>query len=372
MHRRAQSILGLVFLALIIAAAGPESGRAQTSQRCFPETGYCIEGRIREFWEQNGGLPVFGYPTSALQIETIENRPLQVQWFERNRLELHPENSRPYDVLLGRLGPDRLAQQGRDWFAFPKSEPQPGCRYFAETGHNVCGALLTAWRSNGLEIDGRGGKSEAENLALLGLPLSDAQLETLGNGQAYTVQWFERARLELHPENQPPYDVLFGLMGNEIRGGSNNEPPAPAPALSGQTQQIGPLYDSDRDQEYSLEITLKSFRWSNGDRYDTPRSGSVYVVAQVSVKNLGPGVASSIGATALQTMDARGAIYDYDYVSDLMRDCYQERVTLVPGGSVEGCVSFEVPATGRGDLIFAPYKYNKLDPGRYLSFNLRP
>ena len=49
-------------------------------------------------------------------------RPFQVQWFERNRLELHPENARPYDVLLGRLGADRLAQQGRDWFTFPKSE----------------------------------------------------------------------------------------------------------------------------------------------------------------------------------------------------------------------------------------------------------
>jgi hypothetical protein len=31
---------------------------AQANERCFPETGLCITGRIREFWEQNGGLPV--------------------------------------------------------------------------------------------------------------------------------------------------------------------------------------------------------------------------------------------------------------------------------------------------------------------------
>ena len=33
------------------------------------------------------------------------------------------------------------------------------------------------------------------------------------NGQAYTVQYFERAVFEHHPENQPPYDVLLSLLG---------------------------------------------------------------------------------------------------------------------------------------------------------------
>src|SRR5207249_3288184 len=90
-----------------------------------------------------------------------------------------------------------------------------GCRFFSETGHNVCGDILKAWRASGLEFDRRRGKSEAENLALFGLPLSDAQTETV-EGKDYTVQWFERARFELHPENQPPYNVLLGLLGNEV------------------------------------------------------------------------------------------------------------------------------------------------------------
>ncbi len=28
---------------------------------------------------------------------------------------------------------------------------------------------------------------------------------------------FERNRFELHPENAPPYDVLLGLLGKEVR-----------------------------------------------------------------------------------------------------------------------------------------------------------
>jgi hypothetical protein len=203
------TVLGL----LMLLAGRPQSGaQAQDDRHCFPETGFCIAGRIRAFWEQNGGLPVFGFPIAPQQEQVIEGQPFQTQWFERNRLELHPENAPPYDVLLGRLGVDRLAQQGRDWTRFPGGVPQPGCRFFPETGHNICADILKAWRANGLEFDGRRGKSEAENLALFGMPVSDPQTEQI-DGTAYTVQWFERARFELHPENAPPYNVLLGRLG---------------------------------------------------------------------------------------------------------------------------------------------------------------
>jgi len=227
-HTRFMALLGYTMVALL-AASNLGSTRAQTEQRCFPETTFCIAGRIREFWEQNGGLPVFGFPVGSQQEELIEGRPFQVQWFERNRLELHPENAQPYDVLLGRLGADRLAQQGREWQAFPQSPAANGCRYFPETGHNACGDILAAWRASGLEFDGVAGKSDAENLALFGLPLSDPQTEVI-EGKPYTVQWFERARFELHPENDPPYNVLLGLLGNEIRtGGVPSTPTPPTP-----------------------------------------------------------------------------------------------------------------------------------------------
>jgi hypothetical protein len=202
---------------------------AQTSERCFAETGLCISGRIREFWEQNGGLPVFGLPLGPQQQLQSDGRTVEAQWFERHRIELHPENARPYDVLLGRLGGDLLEQQGRDWHAFPASEPQPGCRSFPETGHNLCGDFLAAWRASGVEVDGRPGTTEAESLALFGLPLSDQVQEEI-EGREYTVQWFERARFELHPENQPPYRVLFGLLGTEVHGPPSPIQPAPPPS----------------------------------------------------------------------------------------------------------------------------------------------
>lgn len=200
---------------LQVAAPGLLLATPVLTARCFTETGHCIDGRIRQFWEQNGGLPVFGYPITAQRTEIIEGQPLQVQWFERNRLELHPDNAPPYDVLLGRLGVDVLEKEGRDWQTFPTSDTQPDCLYFKQTQQNVCGDILAAWQSSGLDLDGQPGPNAAESLALFGLPVSPLQTETI-DGQTLQVQWFERARFELHPANAPPYNVLLGLLGRSI------------------------------------------------------------------------------------------------------------------------------------------------------------
>jgi hypothetical protein len=121
-------------------------------------------------------------------------------------------------VLLGRLGADVLAKQGRDWQQFPKSGGTSGdCRYFPETDHTVCEPFLSYWQSHGLEFDGKPGYSAGESLALFGLPLSERHPEVLSDGKTYIVQWFERARFELHPENAPPYNVLLGLLGVEMK-----------------------------------------------------------------------------------------------------------------------------------------------------------
>jgi len=233
-----------VLLALVTGAFGslPAATMAQSNERCFSETGFCISGRIREFWEQNGGLAVFGLPLGPQQdVTDAGGRTVQAQWFERHRLELHPENPVPYDVLLGRLGADRLAQLGRPWQPGGASDESGAgdaerCRLFAETGHVVCDQFLEAWRRYGLSFPGVRGTSFEESLALFGLPLTAATTETI-DGKEYLVQWFERARFELHPENQPPYNVLFGRLGAELNSSGNQA--APAPGGDGQVLVAG-------------------------------------------------------------------------------------------------------------------------------------
>ncbi|MFZ9858977.1 MAG: thermonuclease family protein [Roseiflexaceae bacterium] len=189
---------------------------AYAAEQCFAETGYCIDGRIAEFWNKQGGLSVFGFPIGPAETITVDGKQITQQNFERQRIEYHPSNAKPYDILLGRLGADVLAGQGRDWFAFDKSGSQPGCMYFAQTNQSVCGLILERWKATGVELDGRRGLTDAERLALHGLPLSGLVTETLSDGRQYQVQWFERTRIELHPQNQPPYNVQQGLLGREL------------------------------------------------------------------------------------------------------------------------------------------------------------
>jgi cell wall-associated NlpC family hydrolase len=174
-------------------------------------TGHDVAGRFQSFYDQSGGLPVFGY---ALSGPVYENN-LFVQYFERQRFEWHPENAgTPYEVLLGRLGFDTAKAQGllTTWPFQPQPAPSadnPDCTYFAETGHSLCRGFRDYWHAHGLEF-GDEGVSYRESLALFGYPLSD---EYVDQATGETVQYFERARFEYHPDNPAPYQVVLGLRG---------------------------------------------------------------------------------------------------------------------------------------------------------------
>lgn len=55
-------------------------------------------------------------------------------------------------------------------------------------------------------------QAEPNALKYFGLPFEDTKQEILSDGHPYTVQWFERARFELHGNT-----VMLGLVGYEAR-----------------------------------------------------------------------------------------------------------------------------------------------------------
>lgn len=217
----------MVLLVVLVGSASAAPVAAQ-DQRCFPETGQCISGPIRTYWERNGGLPVFGFPTTVQTVEDVEGVALQVQWFERDRLEIQPDGR----VTAGRLGARLLELRGTPWQQGP-NQAGAGCRVFAETGHQICGKLRTYWERNG-------------GLERFGFPLTGEFSEATASG-TFVVQYFERRRMELHPENAPPFDVLLGLLGNEVRalsGGAPAPAPAPAPQPTPAPQPPPPSYNA--------------------------------------------------------------------------------------------------------------------------------
>ena len=267
--RRSRWLTLLLGLALTPTLATPAAAKPAPAPQCFtvPSITNCLDGRFRSFWNDNGGLPVFGYPFTAQRAETNADthQVYQTQWFERNRFELHPENAPPYDVLLGRLGAEGLARLGRGFEpARPGPTPKTRCQTFSVGGQPqaVCDPFLKYWESHGLEFDGRAGFSFAESLALFGLPLTYPQLETNPNGDRVVTQWFERARFEDHGDK----GVLLGLLGNEAKPPASPptagvQLPAPAYVLANQQLQrietdgsAGPVISADG--EWAIRATV--------------------------------------------------------------------------------------------------------------------
>jgi hypothetical protein len=217
MVRRFMTLVVLLVALTVIPHGNPVLAQ---DQRCFPETNQCIGGVIRQYWERNGGLPVFGFPITALAVETnADGFTGPTQWFERDRLEDHGGT-----VMAGRLGAQKLAAEGRPWEGLPKvSSAGQDCLFFAVTGHSLCPPFRAYWERNG-------------GLARFGYPISEPGVERNAAGFSGTTQWFERRRMEAHPENRPPFNILLGLLGSEVRAGT---PPPAGGAISGQVRFRG-------------------------------------------------------------------------------------------------------------------------------------
>jgi hypothetical protein len=193
------------------------------AQQTFPQTGKMVRGSFLAYWYSNGGLAQQGLPLTDEFEETnpSNGKTYRVQYFERARFEAHPENAAPYNVLLGLLGTEQFGTK------YPQGGPAragacaSGEQEFAQTGHCVGPRFNEYWKANG-------------GLAQQGLPLSEEFAEVNpSDGKTYSVQYFERARFEYHPENAAPYNVLLGLLGGEqykakYGGGTPQTSPVPS------------------------------------------------------------------------------------------------------------------------------------------------
>ena len=198
--------------------AGP--GQAQESARYFPQTQHTIRGQFLFYWTDQGGLAQQGFPISEefQEKSDLNGQMYNVQYFERAVFEQHPENQPPYNTLLSQLGTFQYRHK------YPNEAPNQQAstanpRKFAQTGKTLGGQFRTYWENHG-------------GLAQQGFPISEEFQEKSDlNGQIYTVQYFERAVFEQHPENAgTPYEVLLSQLGTFQYRAKYQNPPPPSPS----------------------------------------------------------------------------------------------------------------------------------------------
>ncbi len=167
------------------------NGRDFQPARYFPETRQVVGPAFLLYYNSHGGPATFGLPIAP---ETAQGDRV-VQYFERARLE-RPAAGGP--VTLGLIGRELTAAQGRAFPPTARANPNdPDTQWFAATQQAIGQPFLSYWRQHGGE-------------EIFGLPISPVVVED-HNGQQLRVQYFERARFELHGNT-----VNLGLVGSEV------------------------------------------------------------------------------------------------------------------------------------------------------------
>lgn len=182
----------------------------------YPETGHFLGGGFRDFWNNHGGLYVFGYPITE-EYNAANGR--RTQYFERARFEWFPENTgTPYEVQLGLMGTESTYER-----VFPQTPPRANDanhRFFPETSHVMMWGFKTIWESKG-------------GLTIFGLPISEEMMEILpADNKWHIVQYFERARFEYWPNFAPGERVLVSDLGRRLAP-RELMPPLPPDATPG-------------------------------------------------------------------------------------------------------------------------------------------
>jgi hypothetical protein len=358
MARRILSALVLVSIVVTLVAwprqTTAQAGVADTfppyQARYFGETGHSAVNWFLEFWKNTpNALFVLGFPISQPFIEESFTNPGQfyrVQYFERAVLEEHPENfgqqgNRFY--ILGRLMGTRLVQGRESEAPFQRVQNPGDGTYDSVTGHtlrNSPAPFRDFWLNNGgLEVFGR--------------PLSEQFQEVnAADGQTYWVQYFERQRMEWHPNQPDPrYRVLLGLLGNEYRDRFHRNNPAfnfrtadnalPRPFIYGYNAHLYGQGTSWQDRNRVLTLSKNSnvywirqqVRWE----YLHDRSGAIYwgelddIVADAHAQGVNL-LISVVGSPAWATsngsngMPARKHFSDFAFFMGEMAARYRGRV----------------------------------------------
>lgn len=182
-------MLGVV-LALSGAVGSSVGAQSQGNVEYFPETGHTVSGEfLGKYFSTSNFELLYGLPITEAFLDPRTGR--QVQYFERARFELYPEQPPELRVRLTPLG-EFLRTEGQ-----PANIAQPtaACQTFTETNHTACYAFLDFYHANGGSVS-------------FGYPVSELQYH-----EGRLVQYFHFARFEWHPERQAGERVRLTNLG---------------------------------------------------------------------------------------------------------------------------------------------------------------
>lgn len=177
----------LGWILIVSLAPGISAGAQAEDTQYFPETGHHVKGDFLRFYKSvSDPQLVFGYPITE-QMTSRDGKT--VQYFQRARLELHPDLPQNQRVQLTSVGQALYQASNQLQLGNPA-----GCELFS-TGYSVCFAFLDFYKANG-------------GAAQFGNPISPFEFH-----ENLIVQYFEKARFEWRADRPEAQRVVLTDLG---------------------------------------------------------------------------------------------------------------------------------------------------------------
>jgi len=188
-------LLVIPVLVSVLGVTQTKTTAAQGEQReYFSETGHWVLGDFLSAYRSVADPALlYGLPITDEFVSAVAGGR-RVQYFEHVRFELRPENPPELRVVKSELG-QTLYDQEQPGAVIPLPQGDTGCRYYQETGFQVCYAFLDFFDSYG-------------GIDQFGYPVSE-----LEQHDTFAVQYFQFARLEWHPEQSVGQQVILTDVG---------------------------------------------------------------------------------------------------------------------------------------------------------------
>jgi hypothetical protein len=192
----------LVALVMLLSALGWSPSLAQTTpQQYFPDTGHTVSGDfLKAYLSVKDPLQLYGLPITDAFLDGSSGRT--IQYFQRARFELYSDQ--PPELRIRRTPLGQLMYNPGP--VVPVPENFPACRFYIETGKQVCYAFLDFFSANG-------------GVAQFGYPISNFELH-----DERIVQYFQNARLEWHPEYPAGQKVTVTDLGKRYFDAHGEDP----------------------------------------------------------------------------------------------------------------------------------------------------
>lgn len=183
-------LFGALLALSLLLSTGLTAFAQSPDPEFFDETGHYVGGDFLAYYRSiPNATTTLGYPIT----EAVMKDGQTIQYFQRGRMELHPELPEGQRVRLTPIGRE-MYRQGEQLSIFNPF----ACRYFPATGFSVCYAFLDFYKLHGGE-------------ERFGQPISPFEYRN-----DLIVQYFEYARFEWKPSNQEGERVVIADLGREF------------------------------------------------------------------------------------------------------------------------------------------------------------